>query len=188
MPVASSTTGLLDATPGARFRCAGWTHGGGLAVGEAVSGDGEDGAAELDAHAPRTHTAARSSAAPLVTVGLFQQLRRAQLHLVDAALQERGAHEIPEQRVRAVRARAELRMELARHEPWMPGQLDDLDQAAGRRHAAEHHARVSKHLAVLVVELEAVAVPLVHDLLAVSPVRKGARHELARGEAESHRS
>src|SRR5258706_14502720 len=79
-------------------------------------------------HAPRTR-GSPFSAAPkglLGAFGLFQQLRRAKLHLVDAALQESSPDEVPEQRVRAVRPRAELGVELAPHEPRAIRQLDDL--------------------------------------------------------------
>src|SRR5256884_104422 len=73
-------------------------------------------------------------------LGFFQQLRGTKLHLVDPALQERRPHEIAEQRVRPVRARAELRVELARDKPRVVGELDDLDQASVGREPAEHHA------------------------------------------------
>src|SRR6185437_6677329 len=43
---------------------------------------------------------------------------------------QRRADESGEQRVRARWARLELGMELATHEPWMIGELDDLDQRA----------------------------------------------------------
>src|SRR5712664_3110376 len=105
------------------------------------------------------------SAAPIFGVlgsfGLFEQLRGAELHLVDAALQEGCTDEVAEQRVGAVRSRAELRVELARDEPRMVGQLDDLHQSTIGRHPAEHHPRLAERFAVLVVELEAVAVALV---------------------------
>src|SRR6267143_803763 len=128
------------------------------------------------------------SMGPLGGLGLFQQLRGTQLHLVDSALQERRSHEVPEKGVRAVRPGAELRMELARDEPWVVCQLDDLDQPAVRRHAAEHHAGLAHHLAVLVVELEAMAVTLVHDLLTVRLVRQRSGEQLAGIQAEPHRS
>src|SRR5919198_3589388 len=113
----------------------------------------------------------RCAGVPSSSVGLslFEKLYRPKLHLV-AALQVRGPDEIAEERVRPVRPRAELGVELARHEPGVVGQLDDLDQAAIRRQTAEDHPRLVHHLAVLVVELETVAVPLVHDLFAVGLV------------------
>src|SRR5207245_9723183 len=60
-------------------------------------------------------------------LGLFQQLRGTKLHLVDPALQERRTHEIAEQRVRPVRAREELRVELDRDTTTGIDQLDSLD-------------------------------------------------------------
>src|SRR5260370_14736503 len=123
----------------------------------------------------------------LVEFPLFQQLYRAELHLVDAALQERGAYEIAKQRVRAVGSGSKLGMELRSYEPGVVRQLDDLDKAPVRRHAAEHHPGFAERFAVLVVELEAVTVALVHDLFAISLVRERTRDELARIEAEAHR-
>jgi hypothetical protein len=66
------------------------------------------------------------------------------------------------------------------------GELDDLDQPAVRREAAEDHPRLVHDLAVLVVELKAVAMPLVHDLFAVGPERVRARQQLARVKTEAH--
>src|SRR5581483_11973394 len=120
-------------------------------------------ATELDEQPART-TAAKA-AARLVRLVLFQQLRRPQLHLVDAALQERRPHEIAEERVRPVGPRAELGVELARDEPGVARELDDLDEPSVGRQAAEYEPGLAQRLAVLVVELEAVAVALVHDLL-----------------------
>src|SRR5437868_3099238 len=123
----------------------------------------------------------------LGVLGFFQQLCGTELHLVDAALQESRAHEIAEERVRAVGSRAKLRVELARDKPGVVGQLDDLDEPSIGRHAAEHHARFAHHLAVLVVELEAVAMALVHDLFPIRLVGAGAWLELAWVQAEPHR-
>src|SRR3989441_2533560 len=121
-------------------------------------------------------------------LGFFQQPRGTKLHLVDPALQERRPHEIAEQRVRTVRARAELRVELARDKPRVVGQLDDLDQASVGREPAEHHAPLAHHLTIFVVELEAMAVALVHDLLSIGLVCVGTRQQLAWIEAKSHRT
>src|SRR6266567_6645682 len=93
------------------------------------------------------------------------QLRRAQLHLVDAAGADGRPDEVPEERVRPLGPAAQLRVELAGHEPRVVGQLDDLDEPAVRREAAQDEARLLQHLPVLVVELEAVAVALVDHLL-----------------------
>jgi hypothetical protein len=72
-----------------------------------------------------------------------------------------------EQRVRPVGPRAELGVELAGHEPGMLAQLDYLHQPPVGRLAREDHARLLERLAVAVADLEAVAVALVDDLLAV---------------------
>src|SRR5688572_33453688 len=76
------------------------------------------------------------------------------------AVQERGLDEALEERMRLHRARLELRMELARDEPRMPGQLDHLDQRAVRREAGQHEAAGLELLAVRVVELVPVTVAL----------------------------
>src|SRR5207302_8265022 len=90
----------------------------------------------------------RSFAAPCLSwlgcLGLFEQLGGTKFHLVDPALEEGGPHEIAEQRVRPAWARSKLRMELARDEPRVVGQLDDLDEATVRRKPAEDHARDRK--------------------------------------------
>src|SRR5205809_4806879 len=120
-------------------------------------------------------------------LGFLQQLRGTKLHLV-AAVQERRLDEIAEKRMRPVGSRAELRVELAGNEPGVVGELDDLDQAAVRREPAEDHPGLAHHLAVLVVELEAVTMPLVDDLFPVRPVRVRTRQQLARVQAEPHRA
>ena len=76
----------------------------------------------------------------------------------------RRGHEPVEQRVRPFRPRLELGMELARHEPRVVLQLDDLDEPAVRRLAGQQHAGRLERRAVAVVDLEAVAVTLVDDL------------------------
>src|SRR5438105_10963182 len=95
-------------------------------------------------------------------LGLFQQIGGPKLHLV-AALQERGLDEVTEQWVRSVRPRAELGVELACDEPRVILELDDLHESTSGTQPAEDHPGLVHHLAVLVVELEAMAVPLVHD-------------------------
>ena len=64
-------------------------------------------------------------------------------------------------------AALELGVELAGHEPRVVLELDDLDEPAVRRLAGQEHAGRLQRLAVAVVDLEAVAVPLVDDLFAV---------------------
>ncbi len=67
-------------------------------------------------------------------------------------------------------------------------QLDDLDQPAVGRLAGQHHAGRLERLAVAVVDLEAVAMALVDDLLAVDRGRLRAGRQLGRVEAEAHRA
>ena len=79
-------------------------------------------------------------------------------------------------------------MELAGHEPRVVDQLDDLDQPAVGRLPGQHHAGRLERLAVPVVHLEAVAVALVDDLLAVDRGGLRAGRQLGRIEAEAHRA
>ena len=97
-------------------------------------------------------------------------------------------HEPVEQRVRPLGPRLELRVELAGHEPRVVLELDDLDEPAVGRLAGQHHAGRLERLAVAVVHLEAVAMPLVDDLLAVDRGGLRAGRQLGRIEAEAHRA
>src|SRR5919108_294966 len=99
-------------------------------------------------------------------------------------LQDAGPHsglpyELAEQRMRPAWTRAEFRMELRSNEPGMILELDDLDQAIVGRGPREDHARLPHSFPEGVVELEAMAVPLVDHGLAVSSRRPGPRLELA---------
>lgn len=78
-----------------------------------------------------------------------------------------GADKFAEERVRRVGAGFEFGMELHSHEEGVCGNLHRLDEAAVRRGAGDLHARLFKLFPVLVVELEAVAVPLGNILFAV---------------------
>ena len=75
---------------------------------------------------------------------------------------ERRADESAEQRVRVVRAAAELGVRLRAdvERVHVARQLDELDEVAVGRHAREHQARVGDAVAVGVVDLVAVAVAL----------------------------
>ena len=77
-------------------------------------------------------------------------------------------------------------MELTGDEPRMIGELDDLDEAPVRRLAGQDHAGGLKRLAVAVVHLEAMAVSLVDDLLAVYLVglRTGRQPRRVQAEAQ----
>ena len=101
---------------------------------------------------------------------------------------EGRADEAAEQRRRARRPRLELRMELARDEPRMLGQLDDLDEPTLLERPAHDEARVDDPVAERVVHLVAVAVPLVDRRLAVQLARARPVGELDRLRAEAHRA
>src|SRR5688572_20901926 len=66
------------------------------------------------------------------------------------------------------RSRFKLRMELAAEKPWMTSELDDFNQVAVRRQAAQEHTLGGKFRTISVVEFIAVAVAL-SDLF--SPVQ-----------------
>src|SRR5439155_685457 len=100
---------------------------------------------------PSGSTATSSETALIWPRGPWQALRGTNRDLGDAALQGGRAEEIAEQRARPVRPRAELGVELARHEPRVMGKLDDLDQSPVGRKTAEIHARLVHDLGVLVV-------------------------------------
>src|SRR5207247_3697315 len=85
--------------------------------------------------------------------------------------------EVAEQRRRTRRPRLELWMELARHEPGVVGQLDDLDQPALLERARNDQPAVHERGTVMVVDVVTMPVTLVHDGIAAgvvcaSPVRQ----------------
>src|SRR5213079_1848519 len=97
----------------------------------------------------------------------------------------RRANEAGEQRMAVARGGGELRVELGRQEPRMVRQLDELHQAVARE-AREAQARLAVALQVVVVELEAVPVPL-HDRIApVDLARAGAGREQHLLGSEAH--
>src|SRR5215207_2352 len=103
---------------------------------------------------------------------------------------ECGADESAEQRVRVVRAAAQLGVRLSAHVERMhvAGQLDELDEVPVGRHARERHAGVGDAVAVRVVHLVAVAMALGDLGRAVELGCDGAVGELGRVEAEAHRA
>ena len=113
---------------------------------------------------------------------------RGEDRLAPVAHGERCGHEAIEQRVRPLGPRLELGMELAGHEPRMVPELDDLDQPAVGRLPGQDHAGRLERLAIAVVHLEAVAMALVDDLLAVDRGGLRAGRQLRRVEAEAHRA
>src|SRR6478735_12096293 len=100
---------------------------------------------------------------------------------------EGRGHETVEQGMRPLGPSLELRVELARHEPRVVLQLDDLDEPPVGRLPGQQHARRLERLAIAVVDLEAVAVPLVDDLLAVDRGGLRAGCQLGGVQAQAHR-
>src|SRR3954452_6653006 len=78
----------------------------------------------------------------------------------EPALVERCADEAGEERVRLERTALELRMELDADEPWMVRPLDDFRQAIVGAHAGEEQAASLECLAIVDVDLVAVAMAL----------------------------
>lgn len=70
------------------------------------------------------------------------------------------ANKADEQWVSRVRLALELRMELAPDEVWMIGELNHLNEVTIRRDTRKHQACTLKSITVVVVDLEAMAVPL----------------------------
>src|SRR5579862_235881 len=102
---------------------------------------------------------------------------------------ERSRDELAEERSRPRGPRLELGMELRCDEPWMVGQLDDLDEAALLERAADDETGVDNLLAVRVVDLVAMPMPLGdHRLVPVHVARPGTLRELDRLRAETHRA
>ena len=78
-------------------------------------------------------------------------------------------------------------MKLARYEPWVLGQLDDLDEPAVLECPGDDEAGVDESLSQFVVHLVAMAVTLVDDELAVGLASAGTLLELDGLRAEPHR-
>src|SRR5690242_4029138 len=99
------------------------------------------------------------------------------------------ADEVAEERVAGKRLRLELRVELAAEKPRMVlMELDDLDELLVRRHPGERQAVLLQGRQELLVHLEAVAVAVPGDGLAVGARREGPGRELRRILAEAHRA
>src|SRR5205814_8333612 len=98
---------------------------------------------------------------------------------------ERRGDELTEERCRPGRPRLELGMELRRDEPWVLGQLDDLDEAPLLERPADGKTGLDQHVPVGVVDLVAVPVPLGdHRFAAVDLARARVLGELDRLRAE----
>src|SRR6266498_4795004 len=100
----------------------------------------------------------------------------------------RRSHELPEEWVRPGGPGPKLWMELAPHEERMVGQLDDLDQSPVGREAREHQPVLREDPMVGRVDLVAVPVTLVHDLLPVGCRGPGPRHQVAGLCPQAHRA
>src|SRR3954466_14040658 len=81
------------------------------------------------------------------------------------------SQKITEQRMRAVGPRLELGMELGADHPGVIRHLGDLHQPPVGRKAAENQPLRRQPLPIVIVELEAMAVALENDRLAVGRVR-----------------
>ena len=92
--------------------------------------------------------------------------------------------------MRAVRARAQLRVGLRSDVKWVhvSWQFDVLDQVAVWRHAGEHEPRIRNLLAIRVVDFVAVAVALGDASLPIQLTNDRAIGEVGRVQAEAHRS
>src|ERR1700686_2313075 len=77
-----------------------------------------------------------------------------------------SSNEAREQGMPIARCRRELRVKLARDEPRMRGQFDDLHQAVGRE-SREAQSRRSQFVQIVIVEFIAVPMALEYRLLAV---------------------
>src|SRR3990172_9470669 len=91
-----------------------------------------------------------------------------------------------EERMRLPRPGAQLRVELAGHEPGMVGELDDLHELLLGPEARDPEAVLFQVLEVLVVHLEAVAVALLDDPLPVGPGGGAPLGEQDRVEPQPH--
>src|SRR5262245_32324144 len=103
--------------------------------------------------------------------------------IVQRRLDERG-----EERMGLPRARAEFRVELAGHEPGMVRQLDDLDQLLVRPDPRDPEPALHEGVEIVVVDLEAMTMPLLDRALAVDPRCRAALLEDDRVEAQPHRA
>src|SRR5919109_933882 len=100
---------------------------------------------------------------------------------------ERRPDKLAEERRGPSRPRLELRVELARHEPGVVGQLDDLDEAPFLVRPGDDEPGLFQRGPEVVVHLVPMAVSLVHNRLAVRLARARAVRELDGLRAEPHR-
>src|SRR5262245_43212323 len=105
-----------------------------------------------------------------------------------ALMVQRGLDERGEERMRLPRPRAEFRVELAGHEPGMVRQLDDLDQLLVRPDPRDPKPALHEGVEIVVVDLEAMTMPLLDRALAVGLRCRAALLEDDRVEAQPHRA
>src|SRR3990172_6370498 len=106
--------------------------------------------------------------------------------LLTASVGEGGLDEGGEERVRLPRPGAQLRVELAGHEPGVVGELDDFHELLLGPEARDPEAVLFQVLEVVVVHLEAVAVALLDDPLPVGPGGGAPLGEQDRVEPQPH--
>src|SRR3989454_3630698 len=99
---------------------------------------------------------------------------------------QRGLDERAEERMGLPRARAEFRVELPGHEPWVIGQLDDLHELLVGPDARDPEAALLERVEVVVVDLVAMAVPLPDGALPVGLGSGAALAEHDGVEPEAH--
>src|SRR5688572_2944552 len=109
----------------------------------------------LSLSSSRTHGPAIRKSASSRKIGTsVARFRKGGRRFAATALRlDRRGDEAGEQRMRARRARLELRMELAADEPWMLGILDDLDELPVGTETGQAQPVLHEHVAVLVRHL-----------------------------------
>src|SRR5215210_8570312 len=116
--------------------------------------------------------------------GLWRSLLQARL---TGSLQvAAGGDEAPEEWVRPQRPALELRVKLAPDEERVVFELGYLDESSVGRGAGEDHPGLGKGVPVAVVDLVAVPVALVDEVLVVDLGRQSAWRDLARVVPEAH--
>src|SRR5689334_955469 len=89
------------------------------------------------------------------------------IYLFSLTTLQRRFDKIAEQRLRAIRSRGELRVELRSDEPRVVVEFNDFHETSVRGRAGEHEACLHHRVPVLVVELVTVTMTLVHQRVAV---------------------
>src|ERR1700682_2703423 len=93
--------------------------------------------------------------------------------------------ESAEQEMPVARRRGEFRVKLARHEPGMRAQFDELHQTVGRE-SGEAQAGRGQLLQIVIVEFVAMAMAFEDRSLAVQRVRKRAGYQCRLLRAKTH--